>query len=360
MTLAQIGEFSFIIAGIGLTAGATRNFLYPVAVAVSAITTLTTPWLIRMSGPAASLVDRKLPRPAQTFAVLYGSWIERLRRAPDRVTDWIRVRRLAAWVLADAALLAAIALGFVAEGDRAAGWVSGWAAVGAESAGAMVVAAATAVAIPFAIGLFRTIRGLGLTLALLALPARADPKVDLAAAPRRALVVALQLAIVCVVGTPLLALAQLFLPPIRAPVIVAAIIAILVGVLWRHASDLQAHAQAGAEALVSLLKRQMAPLAGSSESNSLAEAHGALPGLGEPIFVRLRPGDYGVGRTLRELDLRSVTGAMVLSIAREGDALMLPVGGDQLRAGDALAVAGTTEAIDAARRLLQPGPSAAA
>jgi CPA2 family monovalent cation:H+ antiporter-2 len=201
---------------------------------------------------------------------------------------------------------------------------------------------------------------LGLTLALLALPARADPKVDLAAAPRRALVVAPQLAIVCVVGTPLLALAQLFLPPIRAPVIVAAIIAILVGVLWRHASDLQAHARAGAEALVSLLKRQMAPLAGSSESNSLAEAHGALPGLGEPIFVRLRPGDYGVGRTLRELDLRSVTGAMVLSIAREGDALMLPVGGDQLRAGDALAVAGTTEAIDAARRLLQPGPSAAA
>jgi CPA2 family monovalent cation:H+ antiporter-2 len=43
MSLAQIGEFSFIIAGIGLSTGATRDFLYPVAVAVSAITTLTTP-----------------------------------------------------------------------------------------------------------------------------------------------------------------------------------------------------------------------------------------------------------------------------------------------------------------------------
>src|SRR5919108_941327 len=58
MSLAQIGEFSFIIAGIGLASGATRDFLYPIAVAVSAITTLTTPWLIRSAGPAASWVDR--------------------------------------------------------------------------------------------------------------------------------------------------------------------------------------------------------------------------------------------------------------------------------------------------------------
>jgi len=53
MSLTQIGEFSFIIAAVGLAAGATRNFLYPVAVAVSALTTLTTPWLIRGAGPAA-------------------------------------------------------------------------------------------------------------------------------------------------------------------------------------------------------------------------------------------------------------------------------------------------------------------
>jgi CPA2 family monovalent cation:H+ antiporter-2 len=46
MSLAQIGEFSFIIATLGLASGAIRDFLYPVAVAVSAITTLTTPILI--------------------------------------------------------------------------------------------------------------------------------------------------------------------------------------------------------------------------------------------------------------------------------------------------------------------------
>ncbi|HRO71867.1 MAG TPA: cation:proton antiporter, partial [Chitinophagaceae bacterium] len=47
MSLAQIGEFSFIIAALGVTLGATSNFLYPIIVAVSGITTFTTPYLIK-------------------------------------------------------------------------------------------------------------------------------------------------------------------------------------------------------------------------------------------------------------------------------------------------------------------------
>jgi CPA2 family monovalent cation:H+ antiporter-2 len=51
--LAQIGEFSFIIAQLGVTLRVTSDFLYPIAVAVSAVTTFTTPYLIRVSGRAA-------------------------------------------------------------------------------------------------------------------------------------------------------------------------------------------------------------------------------------------------------------------------------------------------------------------
>ena len=51
LSMAQIGEFSFIIVSLGIATGAVREFLFPVAVAVSAITTLATPWLIGSSGP---------------------------------------------------------------------------------------------------------------------------------------------------------------------------------------------------------------------------------------------------------------------------------------------------------------------
>lgn len=51
MTVSQIGEFSFIIASLGLTLKVTSAFLYPIAVAVSALTTLFTPYLIRAADP---------------------------------------------------------------------------------------------------------------------------------------------------------------------------------------------------------------------------------------------------------------------------------------------------------------------
>ncbi len=61
MSLAQIGEFSFIIATLGLTLNVISDFLYPVAVAVSAITTFTTPYLIREADRFAQFLDKKLP-----------------------------------------------------------------------------------------------------------------------------------------------------------------------------------------------------------------------------------------------------------------------------------------------------------
>ncbi len=62
MSLAQIGEFSFIIATLGLTLKVTSDFLYPIAVAASAITTFTTPYLIKQSEPFYNFLNRILPK----------------------------------------------------------------------------------------------------------------------------------------------------------------------------------------------------------------------------------------------------------------------------------------------------------
>ena len=62
MSLAQIGEFSFIIATLGLTLKVTSDFLYPIAVAASAITTFTTPYLIKHSEAFYNFLNRILPK----------------------------------------------------------------------------------------------------------------------------------------------------------------------------------------------------------------------------------------------------------------------------------------------------------
>ena len=78
MSLGQIGEFSFILAAVGTSAGVLRSFLFPVAIAVSATSTLLTPFMIRGSARFAATVDRHLPHAVQTFAALYGSWVQAL------------------------------------------------------------------------------------------------------------------------------------------------------------------------------------------------------------------------------------------------------------------------------------------
>lgn len=61
-SMAQIGEFSFIIASLGLSLGVIGEFLYPVVVAVSVITTFLTPYMIRMATPAYNMLERRLPK----------------------------------------------------------------------------------------------------------------------------------------------------------------------------------------------------------------------------------------------------------------------------------------------------------
>ena len=69
-SMAQIGEFSFIIASLGLALGVIADFLYPVVVAVSVITTFLTPYMIKASQPAYNILESRLP--ARWITVLNG------------------------------------------------------------------------------------------------------------------------------------------------------------------------------------------------------------------------------------------------------------------------------------------------
>jgi CPA2 family monovalent cation:H+ antiporter-2 len=352
MSLAQIGEFSFIIAALGISLGATRDFLYPVAVSVSALTTLSTPWLIRGSGPTASWIDGKLPGPLQTFVSLYGSWIERLRAAPRESGRRARLRRLGRLLVLDTLILAALVMGAAVEMDTASAILVEHLAVADGVARAVVVAVAALLASPFVIGLFRVIRRLGLLLGESALPRGADGALDLAAAPRRALVVTLQLSIVLAVVVQFVALSHPFLP---GAAIAAAVGAILLGfgvAFWRTATNLHGHAKAGAQLIIEALAAQSGKES-SSDPQLLADAREMLPGLGMPVPVRIASGSPVVGKTLAELDLRGLTGATVLAIGRGEESILIPTAGEVLRAGDVVALAGTQESVGAAASLLR-------
>jgi CPA2 family monovalent cation:H+ antiporter-2 len=347
MVMPQIGEFSFILAGVGVASGAIEPALYGIAVSVSVLTTFLTPWLVRASAPLALAIEHHLPQPLRTFASLYGSWLEDLRRRPRRDPLRFKLLKHAGWLVLDVLCFAGVVIGTSVYLERLVALLGENAGVGHDLARGLVLLAAGIVALPFVIGIVRLSRALGAELATAVLPREESGRPDLARAPRRAFVVALQLAIVIVVGGPLLALTQPFVPILYQAGVVLLALCALAFVFWRRASDLEAHVQAGAQVVVEVLARQ-----GRQDEPSLEDVQPLLPGLGGVTPVRLAPGSAAVGQALAELDLRARTGASVIAITRAEGGLVAPTGREELRAEDVLALAGSREAIQAARAAL--------
>ncbi len=368
MAMVPVGEFSFVVAGLGAALGGAGSALYPVAVAVSAVTAFAAPWLLRASEPVARFVDRALPQPIQTFAALYGSWLEELRTARHRQTLGAMVRRLGRALALDSAFVAGIVIATALAMPRVAPVVERWLSLGPAPARALVLVAAAALLAPFAFGVVRVSQRLGATLAQFALPAVRRGALDLAAAPRRALVLTLQIAVLLLAGLPILTVTQPFLEGSGGALALGAVFLVLGVAFWRSAANLEGHVRAGAQLVAeALVKRARAGpgravpgLAGpgveaDADEHALDQVRRLLPGLGEPVVVRLESGSDAVGRTLAGIDLRGATGATVLAIARPDGGVVAPGAGEVLRPGDVLALAGSQEAVEAARRLLASG-----
>jgi CPA2 family monovalent cation:H+ antiporter-2 len=93
--IAQIGEFSFIIAGLGTSLGVLTEDLYGIGVAVSLITTFSTPYLIRMSEQMAIQIESRLPSQLKTLLSHYGRWM--LKQQTDVQRSNVFYKKLFKW-----------------------------------------------------------------------------------------------------------------------------------------------------------------------------------------------------------------------------------------------------------------------
>ncbi len=106
-SLAQIGEFAFIIAALGVSLKVLDDFVYPIIVAVSVITTFTTPYFIRLSSPFAGWLYEALPDKTRDFLDRYSSGTKTI----NHESDWRKLLKLyAGKILINSVLLTAIFL----------------------------------------------------------------------------------------------------------------------------------------------------------------------------------------------------------------------------------------------------------
>ncbi len=211
MSLSQIGEFSFIIAGAGLKTGATRDFLYTLAVAVSAVTTFLTPYMIRGSVPLAEFVSARMPRQLKVLEALYDSWLEQIRNAGQPAREANSIAWPSAAILSSAFLIGAILIVNEFDPLDLTTTVASIEHLTYFHAGLFVDLFALLVCVGPAFAMYFAARRLATALA-----SRAFAELPQSGAPiRSALIELLQITILLVVAVPLLAIVQPFMEPVE-------------------------------------------------------------------------------------------------------------------------------------------------
>jgi len=343
MSLAQIGEFSFIIASLGVTLKVTSSFLYPIAVAVSAITTLLTPYLIRAADGSMDRLHRHAPGGLVNMLKLYTTWIGQVgTQRPGNMARTL-MWKWAAHMALNAVLIAAVFLGGAFIGSHPPGWFA-TVGLGGDWLKPAIWFVAVICSLPMFIATAKKLQAFGL---LLAETRVSEQLAGRNTAAIRSIVAAFVPAAGSItLGLFVLVLSSTLLPSLNVLLVLLALAGVLAWLLWRHFHRVYSTAQA---ALVDTFNQPPLPKhehVSAAESSLLADA--------DLSTVTVAAGSVAVGRLIRELGLRTRTGASIVALERPGTKLVNPGPDEEILVGDKLLLLGTPAQIEQALDLIEP------
>ncbi len=230
MGLSQIGEFSFIIAALGMTLQVTSDFLYPVAVAVSAITTLLTPYLIRGADPLSLKIAAVIPKRMSRVFGMYGEWLRSIQPQGEGAMLASMIRRIILQVGVNLALVVAIFFAGSYFAARIGGYLEGW--IGDPSwQKALIWGGALLLSLPFLIAAYRKLKALSMLLAEMSVkPEMAGRHTQRV---RRVIAEVIPILSLLVIFLLLAALSASILPTNKLLMLIAVVAAAVAAVLWR-------------------------------------------------------------------------------------------------------------------------------
>jgi K+:H+ antiporter len=341
MSVAQIGEFSFIIASLGLNLNVTSKFLYPIAVAVSVLTTLLTPYLIRSTDGVVNWFDRIAPKPLVNTLEIYTRWVGQLGSqretslATKLMLKWSRQMGL------NTALITAVFISAAFVGQRPPVWLKDLKLDEAWLKPVLWLAAAI-ISLPMSIATSRKLQALGLLIA--ELKVKESVAGERTGAIRAVVAQVIPIAGTVVLGLYILILSSALLPTFKVMLVLLLLAGIISWLLRRSFIKVYAKAQV---ALEETFAQQPLP--------KLAHAPAALPSLlreADLKTVIIALGSPAVGKLIRELQLRTQTGASIVGIERSGGSVINPGPDEELQADDQLLLLGNSSQLDAATAAL--------
>lgn len=257
LSMAQIGEFSFVIATLGLSLGVISNFLYPIAVAVSVVCMAASPYLNRSADGLADRLRRITPRSVRLLAASYSGWLENLVPVNENSALAAVFRRLL-WHIGINVLLV-VTLFVIGAYLNAHNW-SWFSMLGIDRdlRHTLIWAGALFLSLPMLIAVYRKAEALGMLLAEIGIRERLAGSYTQAI--RNVLARVIPLATLLALGLLVSALGSAILPPRGIAITLAVLGVVLAVVSWRGLVRIHARLQA---ALKETLEKPEPPPGGS-------------------------------------------------------------------------------------------------
>ncbi len=341
-SLAQIGEFSFIIASLGLSLNATSEFLYPIAVSVAALTAFLKPYLMRRADPLLAWCERVAPLTLVYYQQQYTLWISRLRSAESKNPPMRLVRKWLIQISLNLVLVAGVFITAAFLLQEAPRWVPDFPG-GQEGLRSAFWLAGVLLTLPLLVAVFRKIQALAILLSELSVPrSMAGARTS---GYRTLVAQAVTIVGLLLVGLVMLLLSSALLPPLKVLIVLAMVVGLVTWSLWRSLIRLHSKAQF---ALMETF-RQPAP---SRHEASADHPFARLIEQAELETVVIQPAFPSANRLIRELQLRTSTGASIVAIGRADTNIINPGPDEEIMPGDRVLLLGTREQLSKGLRLM--------
>lgn len=341
MGLAQIGEFSFIIAALGLSLKVTSDFLYPIAVAVSAITTLLTPYLIRSSDTLVGWSEKLMPISVRRALDAYTHWVGQLGKSGSKRSPSAFLKKWGWQISLNLLLIAGVFIAAFSVRRNALQW---WpdAPGGENGVKGMLWLSAMLLSLPMLIAVVRKWQAFAMLLSEMSVTRKAAG--ENTAALRSVIQTIAFVAGCAALMVFMLVLSSAVLPSWNLLIVLGLVLVVATLLLRRSFIKLHSRAQI---ALMETFDTPPAP----HPHEAVTEVH---PLLREAQLkaITVSATSLAAGKVIAELKLRTQTGASIVGIERAGENLINPGIDEEIRAGDSVLLIGTSAQIVKAETLM--------
>ncbi|MEZ4705543.1 MAG: cation:proton antiporter [Bdellovibrionota bacterium] len=347
-SLAQIGEFGFIIAGIGANGSSQATTLQTTVVGVSVITTCLSPILLKYATPTMNVFESMVPQRTRLLFSFYLQFLDELKR-PSKV-QWgnAPLYRALKWIAVDTLVLLLVLIISLPLIQKYAyvvlaqlGWSQEWPQT-------LMYVSIAIIVMPFLGLIFYNSRKLSSEVARHILGSQSDRSQPMPSGLLHLISICVFFLVYLLVGIPVMAVVRPFLLGPNILPVFATISLMTMMYIYIRTSDLEIHTRSIVQDLAEFV-----------QGRSLRSYPQPIPEISQNLYqvksFSIHSGDFGNGKNLLDLDLRKQTGASAIAIHRNDGDVLLPRGKEFLKTDDTLILTGTGESIEKAKEYLRRG-----